>query len=142
MNDLDALRQERDEAVRVAAHAVRDLEAVARLLEYAIHLRVHGENAPGGDETWERFDQMAEEFLWGRISGYLPVRVPENTGKHPAEYEEITLKPYIDSQLAALPAPTAVGKHRWDVTCGDCHCRNPSHYVGGLTPPSIPGDAR
>jgi hypothetical protein len=33
------------------------------LLEYALHLRMHGENAPGGSETWQEFDRRAEEFL-------------------------------------------------------------------------------
>lgn len=34
-----------------------------RLLEYALHLRQHGENAPGGSETWREFDTRAEDFL-------------------------------------------------------------------------------
>jgi hypothetical protein len=33
------------------------------LLEYALHLRMHGERAPGGDETWAEFDQRCEHFL-------------------------------------------------------------------------------
>lgn len=33
------------------------------LLEYALHLRMHGERAPGGDETWQQFDRNAEAFL-------------------------------------------------------------------------------
>lgn len=37
-------------------------EATA-LVEYALHLRMHGENAPGGTETWAQFDRKAEEFL-------------------------------------------------------------------------------
>jgi hypothetical protein len=37
-------------------------EAV-RLLEYALHLRMHGERAPGGNETWREFDVRAEAFL-------------------------------------------------------------------------------
>lgn len=35
----------------------------ASLLEYALHLRMHGENAPGGSETWAEFDRKAEDFL-------------------------------------------------------------------------------
>lgn len=33
------------------------------LLEYALHLRQHGEKAPGGSETWRQFDTRAEDFL-------------------------------------------------------------------------------
>lgn len=33
------------------------------LLEYALHLRQHGEHAPGGNETWAEFDQRCERFL-------------------------------------------------------------------------------
>jgi hypothetical protein len=34
-----------------------------RLLEYALHLRMYGENAPGGTETWAEWDRMTEGFL-------------------------------------------------------------------------------
>jgi hypothetical protein len=46
--------------------AQRD-EAI-KLLEYAMHLRMHGECAPGGNETWREFDTRNETFLravWG-----------------------------------------------------------------------------
>lgn len=33
------------------------------LLTYALHLRMHGERAPGGNETWATFDRRCEEFL-------------------------------------------------------------------------------
>lgn len=33
------------------------------LLRYALHLRMSGEKAPGGNETWAEFDQRAEAFL-------------------------------------------------------------------------------
>jgi hypothetical protein len=46
----------------VLALAVRDSEA-RRLLEYALHLRMHGERAPGGNETWAEFDQRCEAYL-------------------------------------------------------------------------------
>lgn len=74
--------------------AERERGEAAGILEYALHLRMHGENAPGGDETWDCFDRMAEEFLRARMSAgemaegsavpsYPPVRVPENTGQYP-----------------------------------------------------------
>jgi hypothetical protein len=43
-----------------------EAEAV-RLLEYALHLRRNGENAPGGTETWAQWDRDAETFLRARI---------------------------------------------------------------------------
>jgi hypothetical protein len=39
------------------------LAEAIRILEYALHLRMYGERAPGGDETWNEFDQQCEEFL-------------------------------------------------------------------------------
>lgn len=33
------------------------------LLRYALHLRQHGERAPGGNETWAQFDRRCEDFL-------------------------------------------------------------------------------
>jgi L-lactate utilization protein LutB len=47
--DLTHMQEQRDKALR--------------LLEYALHLRMHGENAPGGNETWAQFDRDAEAFL-------------------------------------------------------------------------------
>src|ERR1700733_12680576 len=40
-----------------------------RLLEQALFLRMNGERAPGGNETWAEWDRHAEEFLRS-----LPVR--------------------------------------------------------------------
>jgi hypothetical protein len=37
--------------------------AAKKLLEYALHLRMYGERAPGGNETWREFDKMTEHFL-------------------------------------------------------------------------------
>ena len=38
--------------------------ALARaLLEEALHLRMNGERAPGGSETWREWDTKAEAFL-------------------------------------------------------------------------------
>lgn len=34
-----------------------------QLLEEALHLRMHGERAPGGDETWAGWDRKAEAYL-------------------------------------------------------------------------------
>jgi hypothetical protein len=33
------------------------------LVALALHLRMHGENAPGGNETWRLWDREAEDFL-------------------------------------------------------------------------------
>ncbi len=37
-------------------------DAIA-LLNYALYLRQYGEHAPGGGETWAKFDRRCEEFL-------------------------------------------------------------------------------
>lgn len=34
-----------------------------RLIEYALLLRTNGERAPSGNETWARWDAMAEAYL-------------------------------------------------------------------------------
>lgn len=41
----------------------RALIDAVQILEYGFHLRVHGENAPGGNETWREFDRRTEDFL-------------------------------------------------------------------------------
>jgi hypothetical protein len=41
----------------------RNLLTALKLLDCAMQLRVHGEQAPGGDETWATFDRNAEAFL-------------------------------------------------------------------------------
>jgi hypothetical protein len=42
--------------------AAREQEAV-RLVEEAIHLRMHGERAPGGTENWRDWERAAEVFM-------------------------------------------------------------------------------
>jgi hypothetical protein len=57
----------------VLAIAERQLLAQAaeadRLVAYALHLRMHGERAPGGNETWRQFDRDAEAYLRARAGG-------------------------------------------------------------------------
>jgi len=36
----------------------RRVEALWLVIDYAMHLRVNGERAPGGDETWGQWEQM------------------------------------------------------------------------------------
>lgn len=56
-DNLERLRQmSRNELGQSLVQAIK-------LLNYAFHLRVHGENAPGGSETWAQFDRNAETFL-------------------------------------------------------------------------------
>jgi len=40
-----------------------DVKSVRMVAEYALHLRVNGECAPGGDESWAKFDRFAEAVL-------------------------------------------------------------------------------
>jgi hypothetical protein len=44
-----------------------DLTTAIRLLTEALHLRMNGERAPGGNETWADWDKSAEEFLRGLL---------------------------------------------------------------------------
>lgn len=41
----------------------RHLLDALQILDYAMILRMHGERAPGGNETWAEFDRVAERFL-------------------------------------------------------------------------------
>lgn len=55
--------------VEIALQEALDSEATAaRLLEYALHLRMRGERASGGNETWAQFDRDAEAFLRARLA--------------------------------------------------------------------------
>lgn len=57
-----------DEVLRTVLGIVeRDRAEAVRLLGYALHLRMYGERAPGGDETWARFDRDCEAYLRARI---------------------------------------------------------------------------
>ena len=49
-----------------------ELAEAVELLEYALHLRMHGERAPGGIETWREFDQRCEAFLRKRMGAAAP----------------------------------------------------------------------
>lgn len=87
----DNLVVERNALLRRLTKRFDDHAEAVRLLEYALHLRMQGERAPGGDETWGVFDRDTEAFLRASMApagGYPPVGVPENTGKHPAESHE------------------------------------------------------
>lgn len=53
-------------AQKQSAARYEELTEANRLLNLAMHLRQHGENAPGGTETWAQFDREAETYLrWG-----------------------------------------------------------------------------
>jgi len=74
---LERARHERDELRRrLGLREERYVEAV-RLLEYAFHLRVHGENAPGGRETWREFDRQVEDFLRSHAPSGRPQDKPK-----------------------------------------------------------------
>ena len=44
-----------------------DLDTAVRLLEAALHLRMNGERAPGGNETWRDWERRVELFLRGLL---------------------------------------------------------------------------
>ncbi len=60
---LDAVKRQRSTAIL--------------LVEYALHLRQHGERAPGGNETWAQFDRDAEAFLRTQDSPAQPAPGPQ-----------------------------------------------------------------
>lgn len=60
---LVGARRERDSLARRLALRFQEKQRAIEIIGYALHLRMHGERAPGGDETWEAFDRMAEQFL-------------------------------------------------------------------------------
>lgn len=101
---LDSLRAQLREAQQAHASLGMALAVTSWLLEEAMHLCKHGEEAPGGGETWAGWYRRAEHHLrWGgpgvdvpqvganteRATSYPPVQVPENTGKHQDESEPI-----------------------------------------------------
>lgn len=49
------------------AREINDMESTPAkglvLLEYAMHLRMYGEKAPGGNENWRDWDFITEEYL-------------------------------------------------------------------------------
>ena len=48
-----------------------DLATAITLLEAALHLRMNGERAPGGEETWAGWTREAEAFLRSRLDGSM-----------------------------------------------------------------------
>jgi hypothetical protein len=57
---LNRLLREAENRPVMTAYQLREATS---LIEYALHLRMHGENAPGGSENWPEFDRKAEDFL-------------------------------------------------------------------------------
>lgn len=58
----DEQRKQANEAT-AAKMGIVVVDPLRMALAYALHLRQHGERAPGGDETWAEFDRMAERLL-------------------------------------------------------------------------------
>lgn len=48
---------------RVTALSYAYRTPAVKLLEEALHLRQHGERAPGGNGTWRDWDERAEQYL-------------------------------------------------------------------------------
>jgi len=75
---LDEVEAERDDLFTRASIASGDarylraaLDRANRLIRYALHLRINGERAPGGDETWAQWDRDADDYLRAAIEGEL-----------------------------------------------------------------------
>jgi hypothetical protein len=78
-----------------------DEDTAIRLLEEALHLRVNGERAPGGNETRHDWERRAEAFL--RSRPVLP------------QVEVI----YLESWRAEIWAPEIPSRPGWQVRCAE-----------------------
>lgn len=60
---VDCLRGAQVSANAIIEFRTARLHEAVKLLEYALHLRMYGERAPGGNETWVRWDVDVEKWL-------------------------------------------------------------------------------
>lgn len=68
---------ERDARAAVEADLWREvLQPALDLLKYALHMRMYGERAPGGDETWHEFDRRAEAYMRSLPYDGMPGNIP------------------------------------------------------------------
>lgn len=75
------------------------------LLSYVLHLRQHGERAPGGDETWAEFDRRAEAFLRGLGASPRPAVVEEQHNQLRADLAAaVQQRDHLSSQARELLA--------------------------------------
>lgn len=99
---LHALVMERD--------AYRDeTERLREALAYGQHLRQYGERAPGGNETWQEFDRLAEHALRGE-PGWTDPR---------AELDRVR---DVARQFRAALGEIASGTHHWLGVSSDDGC--------------------
>lgn len=119
--DLRALLEERD--------------SLKEAVEYALHLRMYGERAPGGDETWGKWESMAESRLRA-----LPMDQREAEARHRGFTDAIADTPRRIAEALA-PSP-AEGTGEADCGCGekicaDCgYCRGSLAHCSALKPPT------
>ena len=73
-----------------------DLGTAIRLLEEALHLRMNGERAPGGNENWREWERRAETFLRSQLTqaGANP-HCPECGFGMPAHRPSCPLRPRL-----------------------------------------------
>lgn len=85
-----------------------------RLLNYALHLRMHGERAPGGNETWAQFDRECEHFLRAirpnsaPACGYRPAHLAHefvNVANDERDFDEEAWCYGVPEPAAAVTAP-------------------------------------
>ena len=119
--DLRALREERD--------------SLKEAVEYALHLRMYGERAPGGDETWGKWESMAESRLRA-----LPMDPREAEARHRGFTDAIADTP---RRIAEAPAPSpAEGTGEVECGCGETicascgYCRGSQAHCSALKPPA------
>lgn len=87
------------------------------LLHAALHLRTHGEHAPGGTENWQNWERAAEDRL--RTHGshcHNPatrglVQRPDGVWRHPGERPEGSIPAQEDDGDGLTGAPGTPGPH-------------------------------
>lgn len=136
-------RRERDSLTRLLAVRFETQARATRLVELAMHLRMHGERAPGGNETWAEFDRMADQFLhacvpsWGPqdASEAMPEALfggdagPEWMHEGACSWPERACTGHMPSYWP-VQVPENTGKHQAELdpigSNADIFCRNPS----------------
>lgn len=112
--------------------AADQLSTATQLIRYAVHLRMHGERAPGGTETWQQFDRDAEAFLRGLPARPTPHLDAVKRERDQARAELAAARPRRDEYLRALghnPATTTITPL---MAAQDAHRELEHHRAGRL----------
>ena len=126
-------------------------DTLTKIVEYALHLRMYGERAPGGNETWSEWDSMAEGALRAALAD-APAERPHPkchddrcAGMPPClSCDEQGNGPWVADAPAEQGIDTQTSEERPDGSSA-CHCRGRSGVhswePGGHCPRNAPVDA-